>query len=84
MFQMICFLSKHFERERKCLITDCTLDHVRMALSATSSFSVQRVGQINSNQMKQFILLHDFYKFWYTLTKIKWLNISNRKSCVGR
>ena len=23
--------------------------------------------------MKQFILSHDFYIFWYTLTKIKWL-----------
>ena len=39
------------------------------------------LNQIKSNQ---FILLHDFYKFWYTLTKIKWLNIYNGKSCVGR
>ena len=35
-------------------------------------------------QIKQFILLHDSYKFWYTLTKIKRLNIYNGKSCVGR
>ena len=36
-----------------------------------------------SNQIKQFIPLHDFDKCWYTLTKIKWLNIYNGKSCVG-
>ena len=37
-----------------------------------------------SNQIKKFILLHDFYKFWYTVTKIKCLSIYNGRSCVGR
>ena len=32
----------------------------------------------------KFILLHDFYKFCYTQTKTKWLNICNGKSCAGR
>ena len=44
----------------------------------------ERCDLHKSNKIKQFILLHDFYKFWYTLTKIKWLNIYNGKSCVGR
>ena len=46
------------------------------------SFKVE--NQSKSNQIKQLILLHAFYKFWYTLGKIKWLNIYNGKSCVGR
>ena len=46
--------------------------------------SITEKIQIKSNQIKQFILLHDSYKFWYTLTKIKRLNIYNGKSCVGR
>ena len=36
-----------------------------------------------SNQIKQFILLHDFYKFWYTLTKIKWLNFTVENHMCG-
>ena len=60
MCQMICcFLGEHFEKERKCLITDCTLDQVSMALSATSSFSVQRVGQnFNGKSLFVFSLMY--------------------------
>ena len=53
-------------------------------LSCKLATSFSTFSTFKSNQIKQFIVLHDFYKFWYTLTKIKWLNIFNGKSCVGR
>ena len=46
--------------------------------------SIKNIDIFKSNQMKQFIILHDFYKCCCTLTKITWLNIYNGKSCVGR
>ena len=43
----------------------------------------ERCDLHKSNQIKQFILLHDFYKFWYTLTKIKWLNFTVENHMCG-
>ena len=44
-----------------------------------------KVDQVKSNnQIKAIYSFTWFYKFWYILIKIKWLNIYNGKSCVGR
>ena len=40
---------------------------------------IESMAKVKSNQRNVF-----FLKFWDILTKIKWLNIYIRKSCVGR
>ena len=51
---MLSFGRALWERERMWLIADCTLDQVSMALSATSSSSVQLAGQ-NFNGKSLFV-----------------------------
>ena len=64
---------------------NCKYTHILIEYTLSGPKSnLYYINQIKSNQIKQFILSHDFYKFWYTLTKIKWLNIYSGKSCVGK
>ena len=48
-----------WEMKRKCLVKDCTLDQISMVQSATSSFSVHRVGQnFNGKSLFAFSLMY--------------------------
>ena len=45
---------------------------------------IESKTEVKSNQIKEMYSFTKFLKFWDILTKIKWLNIYIRKSCVGR
>ena len=58
-------------------------DWIKNILNVFTASSWMDVN-FKSNQIKAIYSFIRFYKFWYILIQIKWLNIYKWKSCMGR